>query len=120
MRATSIDLRKRVVAARTEDGLSMGQIAERFRIPKVTVQNILEHYRDWGVLEPKPQNPGRKPAFNAHELKLLEKDVLAHPDGTLEEFLVRSGKSVTLTCIHNTLKSLKFSRKKKRYVRVNN
>ena len=32
MRPTSIDLRKRVVAARMEDGQSMGQIAERLKL----------------------------------------------------------------------------------------
>ncbi len=34
MKPTSNDLRRRVVAARVEDGQSMGQIAERFRMPK--------------------------------------------------------------------------------------
>ena len=56
MKPTSLDLRKRIVAARIEDGQSMGQIAERFRIPKGTVQNILERYLDSGTVEPKPQN----------------------------------------------------------------
>lgn len=119
MRPTSIDLRKRVVAARIKDGLSMGQIAERFKIPKGTVQNILERYRDAGTLEPKPQNPGRKPGFDEQALLRLEEDVLAHPDDTLEGYLARSGKSVTLTCVHNTLKRLKLTLKKKRYVRAN-
>ena len=54
MRPTSLDLRQRVVATRVEDGQSMGQIAERFKIPKGTVQNILERYRDAGTVQPKP------------------------------------------------------------------
>jgi transposase len=120
MRPTSIDLRKRVVAARMEDGQSMGAIAERFRIPKGTVQNILERYRDTGAVDPKPQNSGRKPAFSGKALRRLEKDVEFHPDATLEQLRDRSGMRVSVVCVHNTLKKLGFTLKKSLYVRVNN
>lgn len=119
MRPTSIDLRKRIVAARVEDGQSMGQIAERFRIAKGTVQNILERYRDAGTVEPKPQNAGRKPAFSAQALQRLEGDVLRHPDATLSELRTRSAVAVSLVTVHRTLKKLGFTRKKSLYVRAN-
>ena len=119
MRPISIDLRKRVVAARIDDGQTMGQIAKRFKMPKGTVQNILERFRDSGTVVPKPPNSGRKPAFIKKALRRLEKDVLDHPDFTLEELRDRSGKKVSLVCIHNTLKKLGFTRKKKAYVRMN-
>ena len=119
MRPTSIDLRQRIVTARTQDGQSMGEIAARFKIPKGTVQNILERYRDAGTVQPKPQNAGRKPAFSAEELRRLARDVEDHPDATLEELRTYSGKPVSLVCVHNTLKKLGFSRKKNRYVRAN-
>jgi len=118
MRPTSIDLRKRVVAARMEDGQSMGQIAERFRIPKGTVQNILERYRDAGTVMPKPQNAGRKPAFSGGALRRLEQHVLLQPDATLAELLERSEVRVSVVCVHNTLKKLGFTRKKSLYVRA--
>jgi len=118
MKPTSIDLRKRVVAARREDGQSMGIIAQRFKIPKGTVQNILERYRDAGTVVPKPQNAGRKPAFSGKALRRLERDVDKHPDATLEELRSRSGKPVSLVCIHHTLKKLGFTRKKSLYVRA--
>jgi len=89
MRPTSIDLRKRVVAARLEDGQYMGQIAERFRIPKGMVQNIVERYRDSGTVMPEPQNAGRKPAFSAEALRRIERHVLLKPDATLAELLER-------------------------------
>jgi transposase len=120
MRPTSIDLRKRVVAARMEDGQSMGQIAKRFKIPKGTVQNILERYRDSGTILPKPQNSGRKPAFSGEALRRLEQDVLDCPDITLEELRDRSGLNVSVVCVHNTVKKLKFTRKKSLYVRASN
>lgn len=118
MRPTSIDLRKRVVAARIEDGQSMGQIAARFRIPKGTVQNILERYRDARTLEPKPQNAGRKPALSSTVLRRLEQDVLRHPDATLAELRDRNRLEVSIVTVHKTLKKLGFTRKKSLYVRT--
>ena len=119
MRPTSIDLRKRVVAARIEDGQSMGAIAQRFKIPKGTVQNILERYRDSGGLAPKPQNAGRKPALSSEALRGLEQEVEKQPDATLAELRERCGLSVSVVTVHNALKKLGFKRKKKRYVRPN-
>jgi transposase len=119
MRPTSVDLRKRVVAARFEDGQSMGEISERFRIPKGTVQNILERYREGGTVEPRAHNAGRKPAFSPQALQRLERDVERHPDATLAELRERSGVRVSLVAFHRTLKRLGFTRKKSLYARVN-
>lgn len=117
MRPTSVDLRKRVVAAR-QDGQSMGDIAERFKVPKGTVQNILERYRDAGTVEPKPQNAGRKPTFSQEALERLERDVERHPDATLAELRERSRIKVSLVTVHYALKKLGFTRKKSLYVRM--
>lgn len=112
MRRISVDLLKRVVAARLEDGQSVGEIAERFRMPKGTVQNILERYRDSGTVEAKPQNAGRKPTFSSQELRRLEQDVERHPDATLAELRERSGVRVSLVAFRRTLHKLGFTRKK--------
>lgn len=120
MKPTSLDLRERVVAARIRDGQSMGQIAERFRIPKGTVQNILERYRDAGTVEPKPQNAGRKPALAARAVRRLERCVLDAPDATLSELRERCGLRVSLVTVHHALRRLGFTRKKSLYVRTNN
>ncbi len=120
MKPTPIELRERVVAARIVDGQSMGYIAERFRIPKGTVQNILTRYREAGTVAPKPQNAGRKSAFSRAALNALERDVLRRPDATLEELRQRSTVNVSLVSFHNALKRLGFTRKKRLYVRVSN
>ena len=120
MRPTSIDLRKRIVAARLKDSQSMGEIAERFGIAKGTVQNIIERYRDAGTVEPKPPNAGRKAAFRGALLKRLEHDVLDHPDATLAQLRDRSGLSVSLVTVHNTLKRMGFTLKKSPYAPRNN
>ncbi len=118
MRATSIDLRKRVVAARHEDGQSMGQIAERFRIPKGTVQNILERYRDAGTFERKPQNAGRKRGLSEEQLLQLEQEVTEHPDSTLLGLKEKLDLPVSVVTVHNSLRRLGFTLKKRRYERV--
>jgi transposase len=119
MKPTPIALRKRIVAARTEDGQSMGEIAERFKMPKGTVQRVLERYRDSGTVEPKPRNPGRKSAFSAHDLEALQKDILANQDATLEELRSRSRVKVSIVSFHKVIKKLGFTRKKNRYTLSN-
>lgn len=120
MKPISIDLRKRVIES-YEEGLSFGKIGQRYKMPKGTVQRLIEHYRATGKAEPKPPNSGRKPAFSGGSLRRLEADVLAHPDSTLAELRQRSRKKVSLVAIHNTLrKVLGFTRKKSRYMRVSN
>jgi transposase len=120
MKPTPIALRKRIVAARTEEGQSMGEIAERFKIPKGTVQRILERFRDSGSVEPKPQNPGRKSAFSKEDLQRLKKDILANQDATLEELRTRSRVNVSIVSFHKAIKKLGFTRKKSRYTLSSN
>lgn len=119
MKPTSVDLRKRVVAARVQDGQSMGLIAERFRIPKGTVQNILRRYDQAGTVEPRPHGGGRPPTFSSEALRRLERDIEAHPDATLEELRERSGVKASLVAFHKRVKQLGFTRKKSLYVREN-
>lgn len=120
MKPISMDLRKRVIAS-YEEGLSFGQIGERYKMPKATVQRLIEHFRATGKVEPKPPNSGRKPAFSGEALRRLEEYVLAHPDATLAELRHRSKLKVSLVAIHNTLRrALGFTRKKSLYTRVNN
>lgn len=119
MRPTPIALRKRIVAARTQDGQSMGEIAERFSIPKGTVQRVLERYRDSGSVEPRPRNPGRKSAFSREALRRLKQDILTNQDATLEELRARSKVNVSIVSFHKVIKKLGFTRKKNRYTLSN-
>ncbi|MBI1319346.1 MAG: hypothetical protein GC168_10440 [Candidatus Hydrogenedens sp.] len=117
MKASSADLRKRVVAARMEDGQSMGEIAERFRMPKATVQTILRRYAEAKTIEPKPRGGGRRSAFTPDAIARLEKSLFARPDSTLEELRKACGIAVSLAAYHKTLKRLGYTRKKSLYVR---
>lgn len=118
MRPISLDLRERVIESYKE-GVSFGKIGERYKLPKGTVQRLIEHYRLTGTIKPKPPNSGRKPAFSAEDLRKLEADVLAHPDATLAELLARCGVKVSIVALHNTLRNkLGFVRKKRHYMRA--
>lgn len=119
MRPTSPDLRKRVVAARYEDGQSMGTIAERFRIPKATVQTILRRFDEAGTIAPKPHGGGREPAFSAKAVARLKRALRVRPDATLEELRAACGVSVSLTAYHNKIKDMGYTRKKSLYVLQN-
>lgn len=116
MKPTSLSLRRRIIHARQVDKQSMGQIALRFQVPKGTVQNIIEHYRETGTLNAKEQNAGRKPAFSQKDIDDLERFVRKNPDATLVEMKKASSVNVSLVTFHNNLKKLGFTRKKKRYV----
>ena len=120
MRAKSDDLRERVIALYKE-GSSFGKISQRLRLPRGTVQHLVEHFRSTGSIAPRPATQGRKPAFDGPALRRLEQDVLANPDATLKELRERSGKAVSLVTIHHTLRNkLGFTRKKRLYVRASN
>lgn len=120
MKALSNDLRTRIVAARMEDGQSLGVIAARFRIPKSSVQTILRHHRQTGSVKPKPHGGGRPPTFSSEALLELAQEVERHPDSTLEELRERTGVHVSLVAVHKRLKQLGFTRKKNRYEPKNN
>lgn len=118
MKPISDDLRERVYNLHLE-GATYGEIADHFELARSTVQHVVEHIRSTGQVAPKPGRQGRKAAFDAQALRLLEQDVLANPDATLEQLRARSGKAVSLVAIHNTLrKKLGFTRKKSLYVRA--
>ena len=115
MKATPIELRERILAARTKDVQSLGAIAERFRIPKSTVQGIIERYRSSGTVEPKPHGGGRRSAFSSKQLRQLKRRLLKQPDATLAQLRERIKVNASIATIHRAVKKLGFTLKKKRY-----
>lgn len=53
----------------------MGQIAERFRIPKGTARNVLERFRVAGTVAPQPHNAGRRPVFSATVIYAVDRQL---------------------------------------------
>src|SRR3954464_1606088 len=97
MKAYSMDLRERVVAACDARDGTREQIAARFSVSVAWVRKLLRRRRETGSPPPKPprrgpgspahkpHGGGRPPAFDAAAGARLREEVRADPDATLEE-----------------------------------
>lgn len=83
MKALSMDLRTRIIAA-VEEGLeSMRQIADRFSVHYKTVQKLKYQWRDLGTLEPQTHKVGRKRVLSDSQRTKLDQLVRSTPSLTL-------------------------------------
>jgi transposase len=121
MKAYSMDLRRRVVAAYDSGKYTLKQVAEQFQVTARWIQQIRRRRKLEGTIAPHPQNQGRKPAFRGKQLEELDEFVRDHPDATLEEIKEHFAGKVTcsIVAIHYTLKRLGWRYKKKRYEPAN-
>lgn len=113
MNALSMDLRKRIVAARQE-GCTLDQIADQLRISVPSVKRWLRRYRETGTLDAYP-TPGRKPFIDTRATALLRQWLDAENDLTLEQLRQRwreQGYPVALSTVDAWLTRLKITRKK--------
>ena len=121
MKAYSMDLRRRVMAAYDSGKYTLKQVAEQFQVTARWIQQIRRRRKLDGTIAPHPQNQGRKPAFRGKQLEELDEFVRDHPDATLEEIKEHFAGKVTcsIVAIHYTLKRLGWRYKKKRYEPAN-
>lgn len=108
--AYSIDLRERVVRAHDE-GVTISELEQRYRVSKRTVYRLLERRRETGTIEPKPRSGGPKPRLMAH-VEQVKKMIAQQPDATLEELRERLGIRVGISTIWRLLRELKLTLKK--------
>src|SRR5262249_2691860 len=94
MRAYSMDLRERVVAACDQGGATREQIAARFAASARWVRDLLKRRRDTGSIAPRPRGGGRAPAFDEAAAARLRAAVRAAGDATLEEL----GRAAGVAC----------------------
>ena len=118
MKAYSIDLRKRVLAAYDSGKYRLNHIAKQFQVTTRWIQKLRQQRHQEGSIAPRPQNQGRKPAFRGVNLEQLNSFVEENPDSTLEEIKeCFSGKvNCSIVAIHSALKRLGWRYKKNRYV----
>ncbi len=114
MRAYSMDLRDRVVAACDSGEWTPTEVAEEFGVCRAWVYRLLQQRRDEGSYEPKGHGGGRQPAFSDRALSRLGELVEQQPDATLKELRERSGVQCSLTAVFNALNRLDYRRKKRR------
>src|SRR4051812_45847819 len=100
MKAYSMDLRERVVAACDARDGTREQIATRFSVSVSWIRDLLKRRRDTGTIAPKPRGGGRAPAFNEAAAARLREAVRADDDATLEELAGASGVTCCPSAVH--------------------
>lgn len=113
MRAFSMDLRERIVAAVERGQHTLQQLAALFMVDVSVIVRLRQRQRQTGSIAPKPHGGGRTPKLDeAAQDRLLEL-VRQHPDATLAELRQQLGVACGLTTIHRTLQRHGITRKKK-------
>ena len=115
MDAYSLDLRKKIVAAK-ERGMPTSEVARTFGVGLSSVKRYAAAAREGKPLAPK-KRPGSKPKLDEAARRLLEADLEERPAATLperREFLSRvaGGVRVSDSTVSRMLKRLGWSRKK--------
>jgi transposase len=114
MKAYSVDLRQRVVAAVQEGNSTRGEIAERFSVCKSWIRRLLQRLRETGSIEPLPHGGGRPPKLDETDLERLRELSAEQPDATLNELRARLGEPVCQMTICRGLRRLQLPLKKSR------
>src|SRR4051812_43354829 len=112
MKAYSIDLRERVVAACDASDATREQVAARFSVSVPWIRNLMRRRRETGSIAPKPRGGGRAPAFDGDAAGRLREAVRADADATLEELAGAAGVSCCASAVHRALARLGITRKK--------
>lgn len=117
MKAYSLDLRQRVVAAYEKGKGSIAEVAEQFNVGQTFVKKMLRQKREQGSVAPLAHGGGRQPSLSEKEHRLLRQKVKERSDISLaelqEHLAAKAGVTVSLPTIHRSLRSSGLSHKKK-------
>ncbi len=114
MRAYSEGLRKKIVTALEQRGMSKAEGARTFDVSLSSVKRYARTVRQGGSLTPK-KSPGRTRKVDEKARVLLEKDVEERPDATIgrrRRFLEHiTGQDLSDSTVRRLMKRLGFSQK---------
>lgn len=117
MRAYSLDLREKVVAAVERGDQTIDEVAATFAVGQTFVKKMLRQRRESGDLAPRPHGGGHTPRLSARHLRALRAEVARHPDKTvvaLRDYIEEQTRvSVSAPTISRALAKLGLGRKKK-------
>lgn len=123
MRAYSLDLRERVVAAYEKGDETIAEIAERFSVGQTFLKKMLRQKRQSGSLERLPTRAGAKKVLSATHRSFLAQQIKEQPDATLAELQERLQEwqkvLVSPATVSRELRFLRLPRKKSRWSPVN-
>ena len=114
MKAYSMDLRERVVAACVARDGTREAIAARFSVSVSWIRDLLRRRRETGSIAPRPHGGGRAPAFDGPGSGRLREAVRDDDDATLQELGRASGVACVPSAVHRALARLGITRKKSR------
>jgi|SRR5690349_15576740 transposase len=114
MRAYSIDLRERVVAACDAGDATREQIAARFAVSVAWIRELVRQRRQTGSIAPRRRGGGHAPAFDDEAARRLRQAVRDAADATLEELARAAGVACSPSAVYRTLARLGITRKKRR------
>ncbi len=113
MKAYSMDLRQRVIAA-CDNNETTKSVAKRFDVSPAWVRRLKQHRRERGDIIPRNGGGSRGRKIDRDRLGDLVRE---QPDATLVELRDRLGVSVTPWAICKALRELKLTYKKSRSTR---
>lgn len=116
MNVLSLDLRQRIL--NYAQAHSIRQTAEVFQVSPDTVYRLKKLYKETGGIEPKPCKAKHWKAVSEEGELYLKAYLLEHKDPTLEHLCEHYqsvyGVRMGIATMHNALKRIGFTRKKKR------
>ncbi|MHC5848741.1 helix-turn-helix domain-containing protein [Nostoc sp.] len=116
MKAYSMDLREKIVAAHIHEKISIRKVAIIFDVSKSLVQKLVKQQQVDGNLQPKPRGKPQFSHLTNAEVELREL-VAENHDATLVElcelFAVKTGNWVSRTAMCRSLQKLGLNRQKK-------
>ena len=114
MKAYSMDLRERVVAACDAREGTREQIAVRFSVSVRWIGELLRRRRLSGSIAPKPRGGGHAPAFDEAAAARLREAVRVDNDATLEELREAASVMCSVPAVYRALRRMGITRKKSR------
>jgi transposase len=112
MKAYSMDLRERVLAA-CDAGRGTRAVAAAFSVSEAWVRRLKQRRRETGAVSPTRQRHGPLPAAVTHA-DAIRAAVREHPDATLDEYRRRHGLRLSRSALARAVAALGLSRKKSR------
>jgi transposase len=113
MKAYSMDLRERIVAA-CDAGDSTEDVAAAFSVSASWVRRLKQRRRESGSIAPKTQSRrGPVPGWQRHG-EAIRQAVGEHPDATLDEYRRQHGLSLSKSALARAFVVLGLTRKKSR------
>lgn len=117
MKAYSLDLRQKVLAAALRGDRTISEVAELFGVGTSFVNKLLDLHRRGQDIAPRPHGGGYPARLLPHHEKLLHRRVRHQKDATLaelrEQLEEQEGLSVSVSTVSRTLIRLGLGRKKK-------